>query len=234
MRIAGQIREHGLWPGEGLFGIDDPVDFTQRFKEGAESFRPGKVRMIAEETQLPSIVQPDQPFQNKTSVQTGQNTHGQEEILAAVDPLCPICRQAAARYDHVHVWVMGHRRSPGMEYRRDANPGVEVLWVMGNLDHRVRADAHQQIVDLPFVLIRDVSNGFGQREDEVEIPHRQQLGLACRQPGFGCPGLTFGAVPVATGVIGNVLMSAVFAARNVTAKLGCATALNCAHYLQLG
>ncbi|MFT6659342.1 MAG: hypothetical protein ACJAZW_002518, partial [Maritalea sp.] len=56
MRIPRQVRENGLWSGEGFFGIDNPVDFAQRFKESVESFRAGKVRMIAEEMQLPSIV----------------------------------------------------------------------------------------------------------------------------------------------------------------------------------
>jgi hypothetical protein len=43
----------------------------------------------------------------------------------------------------------------------------------------------------------DVGNGLGQSEDEVEIPHGQQLGLTCCQPSFGGTRLTFWAVTIA-------------------------------------
>ena len=189
--------------------------------------------MITEEMQLPSIVQLDQSFQNKTPVQTGQNTHGEEEIFAAGYPLCSIRRQAAARYDHMYVGMVRHGGTPGMKHRRDANPGAEVLWVRRDLDYRVRARTHQQIVDLPFVLIRDVSNGFGQREDEVEIPHGQQLGLARRQPCLGSTGLAFGAMAITARIVGDVLVRTVFATRDMPAERRSAAAFDCTHHLQL-
>jgi len=104
----------------------------------------------------------------------------QEEILAAGDPLCAIRRQAPSRHDHVDMRVMGHRRAPSMENRRDPNPRAQMLWIGGDLDHRVRARPHQEIVELPFVLVRDIRNRFRQSEDEMEIPHRQQLRFTCR------------------------------------------------------
>ena len=89
MRIARQICQHRLWPSEGFFGIDDPVDPAQRFEECLEGRRANEVCVVAEELQLPSFVQPDQPFQNEAPIQTGQHPDGQEEILAAGDPFCP-------------------------------------------------------------------------------------------------------------------------------------------------
>jgi hypothetical protein len=38
------------------------------------------------------------------------------------------------------------------------------------------------------------------------IVHRQQLGLSCFEPGFGGTRLTLGAVPVAAGVVGDIVM----------------------------
>jgi hypothetical protein len=118
----------------------------------------------------------------------------------------------------MYMWVVRHGGTPGMEHRSNANLGTKVFLIRRNLDHRVRAHPQQQIVDLPFVLIRDVGNWLWQVEDEMKIANGQQLGLTCRQPGFGSGGLTFGAVPVPTGVIRDMLMGTVFAARNVTAK----------------
>ena len=84
-----------------------------------------------------------------------------------------------------------------MKDRNHASPGTKVLGVGGDLDHSVRAGPHQQIVDLAFVLMRNIGNGFWQGEDEVEIPHGQQLGLTCCQPSFGGTRLTFWTMAVA-------------------------------------
>jgi hypothetical protein len=45
--------------------------------------------------------------------------------------------------------------------------------------------------------------------------------------------LTLRAVPIATRVIGNVLMVTFCASRNVTAEGGSPTVLDCGHHLQL-
>lgn len=109
VRVTRQISQHGFGSGEGFFGVDDPVDFAQRQQESVEGRAIMKFGMIAKEMQLPCLMQLGQPFQNETAIQTGQDSDGEEEVLAAGDPLCSIARQAAARYDHMDVWVMGHR-----------------------------------------------------------------------------------------------------------------------------
>ena len=73
----------------------------------------------------------------------------------------------------MNMGMMGHRRAPSMKHGRDPNPYAQMLWVGGNLDHRVRTCPHQQIVEFAFVLVRDICNRFRQGEDEVEIPHGQ-------------------------------------------------------------
>ena len=87
VRVARQVRQDGFGSGEGFLGVDDPVDFAQWFEEIVESVFVDEARMITEELQLPGFVQLGQPFQNETLVQTGQNPDGQEEVLAAGDPL---------------------------------------------------------------------------------------------------------------------------------------------------
>ena len=81
--------------------------------------------------------------------------------------------------------------------------------------------------------MRDVGDLFGQREDEVEVSHGQQLCFPCSQPSFGGTRLTFWAVPIAAGIIGDVLMRAVGAPRDMTAKRRCAAALNGTHDFEL-
>ena len=74
---------------------------------------------------------------------------------------------------------------------------------------------------------------FGQREDQMEVPHGQQLRLARRQPCLCRTRLALGAVAVAAGIIGDVLVRAVLAARNMAAERRRAAALDRAHHLHL-
>ena len=62
VRVARQIRQHGLGSGEGFLGVDDPIDFAQRLQESVEGRAIDKPGLIAEKTQLPGFVQPGQPF----------------------------------------------------------------------------------------------------------------------------------------------------------------------------
>ena len=104
----------------------------------------------------------------------------------------------------MHVGVMCHRRTPSVEHRCDPDPGPEVFGVCSDPDHRVRARSHQQIVDLAFVLVSDIGDRFGQREDQMEIPHGQQFGPTSGQPCFCRPRLTLWAMAIASGIIGNM------------------------------
>lgn len=120
-----------------------------------------------------------------------------------------------------------------MKHGRDTDPGTEVLGVGGDPDHRVCARPHQEIVDLPFVLVGDVRDRFGQCEDEVEIPHGQQFGLARRQPCSCRTRLAFGTVPIPARIVGDVLVRAVFTPDDMAAERRRAAALDGAHHLQL-
>ena len=120
-----------------------------------------------------------------------------------------------------------------MKHRHDPDLGTQMLWVGSNPDHRVSARAHQEIVDLALVLVRDVSDRLWQGEDQVEISHRQLLGLPRGQPCFGRARLALRAVPVPTGIVGDVLMRAVFTSRNMAAERRGTAALDGAHHLQL-
>jgi hypothetical protein len=72
----------------------------------------------------------------------------------------------------------------------------------------------------------DVGDLGWQRKDDVEIPDRQQIGLALGQPGACGSALAFGTMPVAATVIGDPLMAAVRAGLDVTPKGGGAAMLD--------
>ncbi len=68
----------------------------------------------------------------------------------------------------------------------------------GDRHHRLGGSLEQEVVDHGLVLVGDVGDRGGQREDHVEIRDGQQLGLAIGQPLPGRRALALRAMPVAT------------------------------------
>ena len=129
--------------------------------------------------------------------------------------------------------MVGHRRTPGVQDRGDADTGAEMLRVGGDGRHRLRRRLEQHPVQHRLVLERDVGNLGGQCKDDVEIAHRQQVGLAGDEPGAGGRPLTARAVSVAAGVIGDPPVPAVGAGLDVSAHDGGPAGLYRRHDLEL-
>ncbi len=72
-----------------------------------------------------------------------------------------------------------------------------------------------------------------QREHHVILRHRQQFGLALGEPLLRRGALAPRTMPVAAGVVGDVRVLALLAARNVAAEGRRAAALDRRHHLQL-
>ena len=122
-----------------------------------------------------------------------------------------------------------------MQHGGDADAGAEVLGIGGDLQRRLGRRLHQQAVDDGLVLVGDVAQLTGQRVDDVEVRHRQQLGLPLGQPLARGGALALGTMPIATAVEGDERMAAgaVLTARDVAAERRRAAALDRTHHLQL-
>lgn len=120
-----------------------------------------------------------------------------------------------------------------MQHGSDADLGAEMLGVGSDRHHCLGRCLEQDSVDRCLVLIGDIADRRRQREHDVIVRHRQQLGLAVGQPLLGGGTLALGTVPVATGIIGDDGMGAVFAARDVAAERRCAAVLDRRHHLEL-
>jgi hypothetical protein len=75
----------------------------------------------------------------------------------------------------------------------------------------------QECVAAALVLERDLRELLGQREDDVEVGDVQEFGLALGEPLGARRGLALGAVAVAAGVVGDVLVAAAVARELVAA-----------------
>ena len=231
--IARQVGQHGPGPAEGPFGIDHPFGLAQRLEEGGKGGPVGQALMIAEEGQAVLVMGSGQHRQHQAPEEAREHPHRQEEARSAGDPPLPVHGQAAAGYDHVHMRMVGHRRTPCVQHGCDADPGAEMLRVGGNGQHRLGAGPEQDIVDRLLVLVCDVGERRRQGEDDMVVGHRQEIGLASLQP-VACDGaLALRAMPVAAGIVGDACMVAVLALFHMAAERRGAAALDGAHRLQL-
>ena len=133
----------------------------------------------------------------------------------------------------MHMRMMGERRSPGMQHSRDGDPGAEMLGIGGNGEHGLGRRLEQKAINFRLVLPCDGADRRGQREHHMVIGQRQKLGLAIGKPLAGGGALTLRAVPIAAGVVADDGMGAVFASRNMAAKLRRAAGFDGGHCFQL-
>jgi hypothetical protein len=85
----------------------------------------------------------------------------------------------------------------------NADLGAEMLGIGRDRGHGLGRSLEQDVVDSRLVLVGDVGDLGRQREYDVEVRHRQQLGLALGKPRACCRPLALGAMPVAAAVVGD-------------------------------
>ena len=66
--------------------------------------------------------------------------------------------------------------SPGMKYCEKAEFSPEMSWVRRNFDQRFRYCAEQNAIDHTLVLQRQWSKLLREREHDMKVRNRQQLG----------------------------------------------------------
>jgi hypothetical protein len=154
--------------------------------------------VVAEEREAVGLVRRCEHLQEEPAEQAREHAHGEKERRPTSDPALAVVGQTAARHDHVQVRMVRHRRAPAVEHGGDADPGAEMLGIGGDRKRGLGRRLEQQVVDDRLVLVGDIGDRRRQREHEVEVADRQQLGLARGKPLLCGGALTFGAMPVAT------------------------------------
>lgn len=99
-------------------------------------------------------------------------------------------------------------------------PAPRCLGVGGNEAQRLGGCPKQDGVDDRLVLEGYGCNLGGQREDHVEIRHRQKVARPRFEPVARGRTLTLGAMPVAAGIIGDTDCATGLAALDMAAKRG--------------
>src|SRR6478672_362727 len=120
-----------------------------------------------------------------------------------------------------------------MEHGGGADASAEVLGIGSDRQQCLGGGAEHEVVDDRLVLVGDRGDLGRQREDDVEIADRQQIGLAGREPILRRRALTLGAMAIAARVVGDAAVAAILAALDMPAERGRAALLDRRHDLEL-
>jgi hypothetical protein len=119
--------------------------------------------------------------------------------------------------------------SPGVQERDEADRGAKVPWIRGDRLQRFGGCLKQDVVDGALVLECNGRDLLRHGEHHVEVRDGQQVRLTVVEPFCSGERLALRAVPVATRVVGDALVSTGVALLDVTAQGCCAALLNGAH-----
>ena len=97
-----------------------------------------------------------------------------------------------------------------------------------------RDTPEKQVVDHLLVGQGQGVNFMRKGEDAVEVAHRQEFPLACRQPSGLGQGLALGAMAIAAGVVDRTLVVAGITLLQMATQIGSATILDGMHHLEMG
>ena len=123
--------------------------------------------------------------------------------------------------------------APGVEDRGDPEPAARVLRIPGKGRQGVRRRAEEQVVKPAEPKQGEPVELVGQREDDVEVLDREQLGATRFEPALLGETLTLGAVAVAAGVVDGAPVAAAVTLLEVTTESGRAAGREGAQHLVL-
>ena len=162
------------------------------------------------EAQLPRRVCRLKPFEEQPAEQAREDVDREEEVWPTAEPLS-IPRQRTAWNETMNVRMMGERLPPCMQNGKEPDLATEMVGIgRDGLDRRGDS-AEQDRIDDCLVVEGDLGDFGGHREDDVEVGNRQKIRLSIGKPLLPRYALTFRAVPVTAGVIGDAGMCAVLA-----------------------
>lgn len=171
---------------------------------------------------MPARVRRLKTFEEQSPEQAREHMDGQEEARPAGEPALAV-RERAAGHETVDMRVVGERLPPGVENGEEADLAAQMPRVGRNGLERRGHGIEQDRIDRGLV-VEGYRRDFGRhREHDMEVWHRQQIGLTVRKPPFALGALALGTMPVAAGVIRDPAVRAVLARLDVTAE-GCGPA----------
>ena len=183
MGVAGEIGEHRFGPGEGRLGVDEPVlplaaarDARRRRLGAAGPRSRQRTRAGPPRGRRRAPVRKSRR-NRRESTRTGSRKPGRQRTQRVPSSDIPppgtiiwTCGWWVIAEPQLWSTAVAPMRAP------------RCLGIGGDREQRLGRRAEQQVVDHRLVLVSDGADLGRQREDEVEIADRQQIGRAGGEP----------------------------------------------------
>ena len=197
--VAPEVLEHVFGAGEGALRLHDPVDRAQPTEEAGEGTTIDQWGGATREGELAVLVRTLHAGEILGPKDGRQRADGKQKRRSPADPPRALRRQGTTGDQAVQMQVLRERLSPRVQDGGDSDRAAEMPRIASEGEQRVGGRAEEQRVDHPRIALRERVEIVRQREDDVEIRDRQQVGFPRRQPAFLCQRLTLRAVAIATG-----------------------------------
>ena len=99
--------------------------------------------------------------------------------------------------------VLRESLAPRVQDRGDSDRAAEVPRIAAEGEQRVRGRAEEQRVDHARIALCERIEVVRQRENDMEVGNREQIGPSSREPPLFRQCLTLRAMAIATGVVGD-------------------------------
>src|SRR5262249_37473628 len=118
------------------------------------------------------------------------------------------------------------RLAPGMQHGEESDLRPQMVRIachgQEGLGHRLKEESIQH----PRVLEPEWAEGMREGKHHMDVGDVEQLCFASREPGGLCPAWTLGAMPIATGVIGDLHVATLLTLRRMPSEGRSATDRN--------
>ena len=112
------------------------------------------------------------------------------------------------------------RLPPGMQHREEPDVRAQMVRIACHGQEGLSHGLKEEVVHHPRVLEREWAEGMREGKHHMDVGHVEQLHFAGREPGGLCPAWTLGAMPIATGVIGDLQVTTLVTLRRVPSQGG--------------
>jgi len=217
--VSAEVAEHVVGAGEGSLRVHHPVLAVHGAQEPLEGSGIGEVVGDAE---LATGEPPAEVGRDDAAEQLARRADREQEATGGGPGPGAVLGEGAAGDDAVDVGVEEQLAGPGVQDHGHAEGAAEAVAPEGH--QGLGGCGHHEVVDEARVGPGEHPQLRRQREDDVEVWHRQHPRLALCDPLVLGVGLTGRTVSVPAGVVDGVRVPAGHAVFDVTAEPGGATA----------
>ena len=164
---------------------------------------------------------------------SGERSHGQQEVLACRSPAFFCVLPASTRNEIVDVRMVGQVATPGVQHTQHPELAANPAWLLCQLLGCCGRGFEEQIIEQALVRASDFIKARGQGEGEQEVGDGQEQILLSFQPGLGILILAFGTMAVAAGMVTVLQLLTIRTAIDLPAQGFSATLFNCPHHFEV-